>query len=66
MAGVYVPGVGLPENCFQCAWSIRKEMTCRCPFCDIVSVKYLRDSQIRPKQCPLIAVPDNGLLTLLK
>ena len=54
MSGIYIPGMAMPEYCYDCPMENGENGMCnltkKSVYCD------------RPHWCPLITIPDNGRL----
>lgn len=57
MAGVYIPNIQMPTNCFLCPLSVLNGERL---FCEVTKDEVLRAK--KPSDCPLIPVPDHGRL----
>lgn len=64
--GVYIKGMELPKNCFECPWRCKvdpENLLCR------ISGEYFEETfsgtiQNRHKSCPLIEIPPHGRLII--
>lgn len=54
MAGIYIPGMEMPQSCRTCAFRFLR-------LC-VITEKQLEESEMFrvDKDCPLVAVPDHG------
>ena len=56
--GVYVKGMSMPENCLNCVLKFS---------CDYAFGEYgIGYNTFKPKECPLVEIPDDGAVTLCK
>ena len=58
MSGVYIKGMEMPKDCYDCPLIVEEERFSVC----IPLARVLDDESIRQKDCPLIPVPDHGRL----
>lgn len=61
MAGIYIPGIEMPTNCYECKCGYWENEYCF-PVCILTDEEAAIEDYVikRMKHCPLVPVPDHG------